>query len=116
MQLLLNVLLQLEVKITIFFEIFNKCSFFFIVYVVISAGNSGRGGLQTTGAPANEQGVMSIGSIDSQYLFSTSTSIIIAPNGKNIVYTPSTLYGGWRSTMNLTIIVNSKFSYVLLLE
>jgi len=115
MQLLLNVSLRLEVKITIFFEIFNKCSFF-LVYVVISAGNSGRGGLQTTGAPANAQGVMSIGSIDSQYLFSTSTSIIIAPNGKNIVYTPSTLYGGWKSTMNLTIVVNSKFSYVLLLE
>jgi hypothetical protein len=37
---------------------------FVTVYVTISMGNSGNGGLQTGGSPGNTPGAMAVGSVD----------------------------------------------------
>ena len=97
-----------------FFKIHSITKTYSLVYVVISAGNSGSGGLQTTGSPSNSLEVMSIGSIDNQYQLTLTKSIIIAPNGKNIVYTLGYPFGGWKTTVNLTIVINSSFRTVIL--
>jgi hypothetical protein len=52
---------------------------------------------------------MSVASVDSKYLFYLQYPYIITPDGEKIVYTPGSLYGRWKSTVNLTIVVNGKF-------
>jgi hypothetical protein len=81
-----------------------KHFFFVIVYVTISMGNDGEGGLQTGGAPSNAADAMAVASIDNMHAV---FSIIIAPDGHKIPYHTGALFGGWKSVVNSTIIVNS---------
>ncbi|UJR22388.1 hypothetical protein I4U23_025449 [Adineta vaga] len=76
------------------------------VYVVVSAGNSGDGGIQTTGDPSNSPAAMCICSIENKYTLMTNSSIIVTPNGSRILYQPGLNYGGWKSIVNSTIVVN----------
>lgn len=78
---------------------------FHIVYVVVAASNEGTGGLQTTGSPANIPGAMSVASVDNTYSLQLYT--IITPNGAKIIYQAASGFGGWKSIVNLTIVVNS---------
>jgi hypothetical protein len=66
-------------------------------------GNDGYGGLQTGGTPSNAASAMAVGSIDNTH---TISSIIIAPDIHKISYQAGTLFGGWQSIVNSTIVVN----------
>jgi hypothetical protein len=81
---------------------------FYAVYVVVAAGNSGSGGLQTVGSPGLAPGAMAVASVDNTYTL-TSYSII-TPNGSKILYQAGTFSGGWKSIVNSTIVVNSQFA------
>ena len=78
------------------------------MYVVVAAGNSGNGGLFTVNSPSIPFNAMSIGSVDNTYTL-TSYSII-APDGSKIIYQAGTASGGWKSMVNATIVVNSRFA------
>ncbi|CAF4998618.1 unnamed protein product, partial [Rotaria sp. Silwood1] len=73
------------------------------VYVVCSMGNDGRKGLQTGANPAIAKDAIAVGSVDNSY---EAQLYLITPNGEKIFYIPGIAYGGWRSTICSTIVVN----------
>ncbi|CAF3277535.1 unnamed protein product [Rotaria sp. Silwood2] len=73
------------------------------VYVVCSMGNDGREGLQTGANPAIAKDAIAVGSVDNSY---EAQLYLITPNGEKIFYIPGIAYGGWRSTIYSTIVVN----------
>jgi hypothetical protein len=70
-------------------------------------GNEGAGGLQTGNSPGNSPGAMAVASVDNTVTL--AKSIIIAPDGHKILYVAGSLFGGWQSIVNSTIVVNSEF-------
>jgi hypothetical protein len=81
------------------------------VYVTVSIGNNGAGGLQTGSNPGLSSGAMAIGSADNTY---TLQHYFIAPDGYKIWYQVGSLFGEWNSIFNSTIVVNSESSLCLL--
>ena len=81
---------------------------FFAVYVVAAAGNEGAGGLQTINTPSISPSAMAVASVDNMYDLLYYT--IIAPDGSTILYQAGTNFGGWKSTINSVIVVNSQFT------
>ncbi|CAF0927881.1 unnamed protein product [Rotaria sp. Silwood1] len=73
------------------------------VYVISSMGNEGREGLQTGATPAIAKDVIAVASVDNSY---EAKLYLIVPNGEKIFYKSGVAYGGWRSTVNSTIVVN----------
>ncbi len=67
-------------------------------------GNSGGGGLQTGGQPANAPNAMAVASVDS--IQALIFLIIIGPDGSKILYQPPSVSYGWQSIINSTIVVN----------
>lgn len=86
---------------------------FWIVYVAVAASNDGDGGLQTSDEPAVDFSEMSVASVNNNYNLDTDYLLIIAPDGTDIVYVPGSLYGGWKSIVNLTIVVNSYVVHII---
>ncbi|CAF3474670.1 unnamed protein product, partial [Rotaria sp. Silwood2] len=76
------------------------------VYVVCSMGNDGREGLQTGANPAIAKDAIAVGSVDNSY---EAQLYLITPNGEKIFYIPGIAYGGWRSTIYSTIVVNALY-------
>ncbi len=72
--------------------------------MVVAAGNSGTGGLQTTGSPSISPGAMAVASVDNTHTL--TDSIIVAPDGSKILYEAGTTFGGWQGIVSSTIIVN----------
>jgi hypothetical protein len=81
------------------------------VYVTVSMGNNGDGGLQTGSSPGLSSGAMAVGSADNTY---TLQHYIIAPDGYKIWYQAGSSFGEWKSIFNSTIVVNSEFLLCLL--
>ncbi|CAF3955288.1 unnamed protein product [Rotaria sp. Silwood1] len=77
-----------------------------IIYVVCSMGNDGRKGLQTGANPAIAKDAIAVGSVDNSY---EAQLYLITPNGEKIFYIPGIAYGGWRSTICSTIVVNALY-------
>ena len=82
-----------------------------IVYVVAALGNSGSGGLQTSGTPANTPGAIGVASVENEIQL---LPIIISPDGSYIPYESGLDFGGWNSIVNSTIVVNGQFIFHLL--
>ena len=82
-----------------------------IVYVTVSIGNAGEGGLQTGNMPGSAPDAMAIGSVDSTY---TLRYYISAPDGSKIFYDAGVHFGQWKSVFNSTIVVNGQFLLCLL--
>jgi hypothetical protein len=76
--------------------------------VVVATGNDGEGGFQASAEPAVSRSDMSVGSVDNTYQLYRGYAIIIGPDGSTIYYIPGNRYGQWKSSVNLTIVVNSK--------
>lgn len=75
------------------------------MYVVAAAGNDGASGLQTVGIPAVSSNTMAVASVDN--VFTLRFYTIITPDGSKIPYRAGTDFGGWKTTVNSTIIINS---------
>lgn len=80
---------------------------FYSVYVVAAAGNDGGGGLQTVGVPAVSFNTMAVASVDN--IFTLRFYTIIAPDGRKIPYRAGADFGGWKTIINSTVIVNSQY-------
>ena len=75
------------------------------MYVVTAAGNVGQAGILSMGEPAIASSAMAVGSVDNKYTMALYT--IIAPDGRKIFYRAGFGFGGWKSNVSATIIVNS---------
>lgn len=80
----------------------------YAVYVVAAAGNSGNGGLHTPLSPSTLENAMAVASVDNTFTLTAYT--IFTPNGSKILYIAGAIFGGWRSTLNAVIVVNSQFT------
>lgn len=80
----------------------------FTVYVVVAAGNSGNGGLQTPLSPGTSEDAMAVASVDNTYTLTAYT--IFTPNGSKILYIAGVSFGGWKLKTNAVIVVNSQFT------
>ena len=78
-------------------------TFFFEVYVVSAIGNDGADGLQTVASPATSSGAIAVAAVDNSY---TAQLYLTTPDGENIIYLPGVKFGGWRSIVPATIVVN----------
>lgn len=73
--------------------------------MIAAGGNVGQAGILSMGEPATVPSAMAVGSVDNTYTMALYT--IIAPDGRKIFYRAGFGFGGWKSNVSATIIVNS---------
>ena len=81
--------------------------------MAVAASNDGNGGFQTSDEPAVSQSDISVASVDNAYELYKGYAIIIGPDGSIIAYRSGYLYGQWKSSVNLTIVVNGKLIFYI---
>lgn len=105
MPLLHNEYQMPEVSIVSF--LLQSSKLVFEVYVVSAIGNDGADGLHTVASPAISSGSIAVAAVDNSY---TTQFYLLTPEGEKIVYLPGVKFGGWRSIVPSTVVVNGSFS------